>query len=162
MAATFTPLTQAETLWLNQQLSAAEALTAVHCPEAAGQPLSPAILDRVWAAWVASGPSTPDAVNAGINAIGIAFGAQLVQQSGFSWVIASDEWGTDLAVLALPGTADVLVHPAHFVAKRWEGRETGFLQSAFQDINRRVTTLAKPDTESPAKRSFWQRLTGGV
>jgi len=162
MAATFTPLTQAETLWLSQQLSAAEALTAAHCPEAVGKALSPAILDRVWAAWVASEPSSPDAINAGINAIGIAFGAHLVQQSGFSWVIASDEWGTDLAVLALPGTADVLVYPANFVAKRWEGRETGFLQPAFQDITRRVTTLAKPDTASPAKRSFWQRLTGGV
>ena len=118
MAASFASLTPAEESWLNTQLAAAAELAAIHCPDGANVPLSPAVLDRVWAAWVASAPTEPAVINAGINAVGIAFGSYLVQNSGFSWVIASDEWGTDLAVLALPGTADVLVYPANFVAKR--------------------------------------------
>jgi hypothetical protein len=34
---------------------------------------------------------------------------------------------TGPAVYGLPGTADVLVYPANFVAKRWERREVKFL-----------------------------------
>ena len=161
MAASFTSLSPAEESWLNAQLAAAAELATVHCPEAAGLPLSPAVLDRVWASWVASAPAEPEVINAGINAIGIAFGSQLVQHSGFSWVIASDQWGTDLAVVALPGTANVLVYPANFVAKRWERQETGFLQSAFEDITRQITALPAPQAGPSARLSFWQRITGG-
>ena len=161
MAASFASLTPAEESWLNTQLAAAAELAAIHCPDGANVPLSPAVLDRVWAAWVASAPTEPAVINAGINAVGIAFGSYLVQNSGFSWVIASDEWGTDLAVLALPGTADVLVYPANFVAKRWERRETGFLQPAFQDITHQVTALPAPAAAPSARQSFWKRLTGG-
>ena len=161
MAASFTPLTAAEESWLNGQLAAAAQLATAHCPEVDSAPLSPDVLDRVWAAWVTSAPTEPDAINAGINAIGIAFGSHLVQHAGFSWVIASDEWGTDLAVLALPGTANVLVYPANFVAKRWERRETGFLQPAFQDITRQVNALPQPAAATHPRRSFWNRLTGG-
>jgi hypothetical protein len=64
--------------------------------------------------------------------------------------------------LALPGTANVLVYPANFVAKRWEHRETGFLQPAFQDITRQVNALPASAAAPAARQSFWKRLTGGV
>jgi hypothetical protein len=56
-------------------------------------------------------------------------------------VIATDQYRSDLAVHGLPGTGDVLIYPANFVAKRWERRETNFLESSFRDIERDVAEL---------------------
>ena len=77
-----------------------------------------------------------------INAIGIAFGQVLVDRLGFRWVIATDDYGTDLGVVAAEGTGDVLVYPANFVAKRFEERRTGFIVEAVRLIAtdlRRIT-----------------------
>lgn len=112
----------------------------------AGHPLTLAALDRAYPAWLASGPSDGHQINAIINAVGIAFGRFLVDEIGFKWVIATDQYGSDLAIYALPGNGDVLVYPANFVAKRWERRETNFLERAYEQIASRVEDLKRRNT----------------
>jgi hypothetical protein len=103
-----------------------------------GQSLTLAALDQAFAAWVASGPTDPNLINAIINCVGIAFGQALVDGIGVKWVIAADDHGTDLAVYGLPAQGDVLVYPVNFVAKRWEPRETNFLEDAYQKITQDI------------------------
>ena len=50
-----------------------------------------------------------------------------MEAAGFRWVVATDKYGCEMALLALPGRGDVLVYPSNLVAKRWQSRETGFL-----------------------------------
>jgi hypothetical protein len=89
-------------------------------------------------------------INAVINYVGIAFGQALVDGIGFSWVIATDDQGSELAVHGFPGRGDVLVYPANFVAKRWERRETNFLEKAYQQIGRDARAIFRD----------WQRTSG--
>ena len=58
-------------------------------------------------------------------------------------VIATDEHGTELAVYGLPNRGDVLVYPANFVAKRWEQRETNFLEEAYRRIAEDVRAIRR-------------------
>jgi Domain of unknown function (DUF3806) len=99
-------------------------------------------MDRAFAAWLSSDPQSADEINQTINVAGAVLGDALCREAGFAWVIASDEYGTDLAVLALPGQGDVLVYPANFVAKRWERRETGFLAAACKGISADTRAIA--------------------
>lgn len=62
------------------------------------------------------------------------FGRFLIEGLGLTWVIATDEHGSDLAVYGLPGTGDVLLYPLNFVAKRWERHEANFLETSYQRI----------------------------
>ena len=61
--------------------------------------------------------SRPDA-NTLVNALGIAFGQHLADGLELRWVIATDEFGTDLAVFGEPG--DLMMFPANMLAKRLE------------------------------------------
>jgi hypothetical protein len=74
--------------------------------------------------------------------VGIAFGQVLVDKVGLQWVVATDEYGTEFAVHGLPNRGDVLVYPANFVAKRWERRESNFLEDALQRIAHDVQKVA--------------------
>jgi hypothetical protein len=66
----------------------------------------------------------PD-VAALVDAIGAGVGECIVRQSSLRWVVATDPWGTDLA---LHGDADdFLFFPLSSVAKRWRDNETGFV-----------------------------------
>lgn len=161
MAPTCTALSPAEQKWVAEQLEVASAFVAAHSPTDSGSPITLGALDRAFSAWLGQGISESAQVNAAINAVGIAFGSLLVRDAGFSWVIATDAQGTDLAVCALPGTADVLLYPANFVAKRWERREGTFMQAAFTETARQVRELAASRPPAGAKRSLWQRITGG-
>jgi len=134
-------LTDKENAWIAAQLQGAAKLVDIFVPEATGQPLTLAALDQAFAVWFASSPNDPQIINAVINRVGVAFGQLLVAGIGLSWVIATDEHGSDLAVHGLPGRGDVLVFPANFVAKRWEKQETHFLETAYQQIAEQVRTL---------------------
>ena len=103
----------------------------------------PAVLDRIWTTWVDEWSSTPDAErddpNPYINAVGLAIGQILVDRLGLRWTIATDADGTEMAVHGQPG--DVLVYPANLVAKRFDTRETGFLEPVLAGIEERVRSL---------------------
>ncbi|HEY2169195.1 MAG TPA: DUF3806 domain-containing protein [Candidatus Angelobacter sp.] len=145
------PLSESETAWVKTQLKNASKFVEGFSPQDAGQLLNLAALDRAFAAWIASEPVDTDLINSVINYVGIAFGQALVDGIGLKWVIATDEQGSELAVHGFPGRGDVLVYPANFVAKRWERRETHFLEKAYQQIGRDVRAVFRD----------WQRTSGG-
>jgi hypothetical protein len=148
------PLTAAEVEWKEQQLAAARALIDTFSPADAGQPITLAALDRAFAAWLVRGSQDNAEVNGTINAVGIRFGQFLVDEAGFEWIVATDQQGTELAVVALRGIADVLVFPANFVAKRWERKEVNFLAHAVASIKEQVASVAASGGEPP--RPWWR------
>lgn len=132
-----------EGAWIKTQLENAAKFVKRFSPEDSRQPLTLSAIDRAFAMWSASEPTDTGLINAIINCVGIAFGQALVDGIGFRWVVATDEQGSDLAVHAFPESGDVLVYPANFVAKRWERRETNFLENAYQQIGRDVRTVLR-------------------
>lgn len=169
MEPTFQEPNKAEQQWIAEQMKAADQFVARHSSADADSPLTLSSLDRAFAAWMALGVTDNQATNEAINAVGIAFGSFLVREAGFSWVVATDDYGTELAVLALPGTANVLVYPANFVAKRWERRQTNFLETCFHDIVAQTKSvqaqLAQDQSSSSAtegKKSWWKRIGKGT
>lgn len=138
---TFRELNDAEWKWVEEQKRQLPDLAAQHSPAEAGPDVSLDILDRVWSLWLARGIDDLDSVNAAINVIGINFGQILVDSGLFRWVIATDDYGTDLAIVALEGRANVLVYPADFVSKRWEKRESDFLRASYGPILHQVEQI---------------------
>jgi hypothetical protein len=128
------PLNANEVAWIKTQLENASKFVEGFSPEDSEQPLTLSALDRAFAAWTTSESVGTDLINAVINYVGIAFGQALVDGIRLQWVIATDEQGSDLAVYGFPGSGDVLVYPANFVAKRWERHETNFLEKAYRQI----------------------------
>lgn len=145
------PVNENETAWIKTQLENASKFVEGFSQEDEEKPLALAALDRAFAAWIASEPTETDLINAVINHVGIAFGQALVEGIGLKWVIATDNQGSELAVHGFPGRGDVLVYPSNFVAKRWERRETNFLEKAYQQIGRDVRAAFRD----------WQRSSGG-
>ena len=151
---TFSTPSDSERAWIARQLEGARLFVAAMSPGDAGFPDTLDALDRAWAAWLPQAGDDNDQVNAAINAVGMQFGQHLVDHLGFTWTIATDAHGTDLAVLALPGRGDVLVYPANFVAKRWERGETGFLTASFEAIREQVSAVAGGRSAGP--RPWWR------
>jgi hypothetical protein len=83
-------------------------------------------LDAAWAGFLQIAEENPQAVNPVVNILGVAFGQILVRDHDMKWVVATDRYGTDIALLGQPG--DLVVYPTNAVAKRWESRETGFFR----------------------------------
>jgi hypothetical protein len=138
----FEQLNDAELAQIQSNIESAEDLAAEFSAGDASSPLDAAILDRTFARWLATEESDSGRINVVLNAIGSAFGQLLVDESGFEWVIATDQYGTDLAVVALPGRGDVLVYPTNMVAKRWESKDTLFMQPLFDFVTQKVRELA--------------------
>lgn len=141
MDRSFEPLSDTEARWVDEQLLRARDFALALDPQAVnGQPTLES-LDRAFVEYLASGggPSDADAV---VQAVGAAFGDRLVGDLGFQWVIATDTYGTDLAVLARPGRGDVAIFPAEFVAKRYERREAPFLAAALAETRRHLREIA--------------------
>jgi hypothetical protein len=152
----FSPLTDGERNWIANQLEKARMFFDAMSPNDKTNPLTLEALDRAWASWLSLGITDNEQVNATINAVGIQFGQHLVDEAGFAWTVATDSYGTELAVLALPGAGDVLVYPANFVAKRWERKESHFLRSGFDALRQQVEQVAK--MHSPRKSKPWWRF----
>ncbi len=147
---TFKEITDSEFQWIESQLKAGRSFVIQYT--SADADLTLEALDEAWAAWMTTEEPSTDEVNHAINSIGIPFGSLLVETGEFAWCIASDEWGTDLAVRALPGRGDVLAYPADFVSKRWESKASHFLVGAFSQITNHVARV-KRDWNSNATPS---------
>jgi hypothetical protein len=146
---TFSPLTDRKQAWVRDQLDLLPGFVNAYSAGDSGLPVTLAILDRAFALWVSTDVQEITQINAELNVVGIRFGQFLVDAAGFHWVIATDEHGSDLAVLALPGRGDVVVYPANFVAKRWEKRQTIFLVEAFAWICEKVEHIEAAWTTGP-------------
>ena len=138
----FEELNNAERESISSSIDSARELASSYSPADVSRPLDAEVLDRTFAAWLAAGEKDATRINHVLNSIGCAFGQLLVEAAGFEWVIASDEYGTDLALLALPGRGDVLVYPTNMIAKRWESKETEFLVPLFKFLTHKVRELA--------------------
>ena len=149
-------LTDKERAWIAVQIEGASMFVNAFSPTDAGQPLTLAALDRAFAAWLGAQATDNELDNAAINCVGVAFGQLLVEGVGLAWVIASDKNGSDLAVYGLPGKGDVLVYPANFVAKRWERRETNFLETSYKQIAEQVQALARNNATKATGKAWWK------
>lgn len=75
--------------------------------------------DRALLAWTSSGGDHA----AIVQRYAIAVGEHLHRHTDLAWEVATDVFGTDLAVVA----GDFVVVPANLVAVRWMRRETGWI-----------------------------------
>lgn len=149
-------LTENERRWIADQLEGAATFVAAFCD--GDESFSLSNLDRAFAAFLAINETDNKVVKGAINCIGITFGQLLVDRGALNWVIVADEHGTDLAVHGLPGKGDFLVFPANFVAKRWERRETNFLEALFPQMVEQIENVkAGRYPEPPPKPwgKFW-------
>ena len=155
MATTYASPNEAELTWLRSSLDKVRAFVDANSAGDRGKPVTLEALDRAFASRLGNTTSSWEA-NDVINVVGHKFGQFLVDDAGFQWTVATDEHGTELAVRALPGTADVLVYPANFVAKRWERRETGFLVSTFSTMRRDVEDIATKAAGAARAKPWWK------
>ncbi|MCH9021835.1 MAG: DUF3806 domain-containing protein [Planctomycetes bacterium] len=128
-------LNEAEEAWVRDELINAQSLIALHCPNENNDIKPLEILDKTFkAAFESSLKSDENYANATINAIGIAFGQYLIDTLDFTWCAVSDEYGEDIAIVALPETAKMLVFPTNLVSKRWCAGTTNFLWYVYKGI----------------------------
>jgi len=152
--ASYAELTDAERRFVQDHLDAVPLFINSYSPSDSGLPVSLAILDRAFAAWLKQDVQDNAQINGTIKIVGVRFGQFLVDEVGFRWTVATDRQGTELAVLALPGHGDVLVFPANFVAKRWERRESDFMVWAFDAIRKQVHQVQA--TNERQHRPWWK------
>ncbi len=76
--------------------------------------------DRALSAWLSDGGDDHDEI---VQRYAIAVGEHLHRHTDLAWEVATDVFGTDLAVVA----GDFVVVPANLVAVRWMRRETGWV-----------------------------------
>jgi hypothetical protein len=124
-------LNDSERAWLDGLLESGRAMVQSYGHDVADAEL-PALdqLDAVLPVWAEEPVETRTHANDVVLAFGAVLGAHLCRELGLSWILVSDEHGTELAVHGDPG--DVLIFPANAVAKRVsEGQSTFFV--AFAD-----------------------------
>lgn len=132
-----TELNDAERAWIAESLaSLREAGIADGDIVALG-----AAYDHALGGWLAMPLEERPDPNDVVNRFGIGFGEHLRHHTGLAWVIASDEYGTELALHGQPG--DVLLHPANLVAKRWVAGETGVLPALAAGLIERLAQVRR-------------------
>ncbi len=131
--ATFSPLSGKLENWIQNQLI----LLAQYADSfdiTFEEDFTPVQLDQLWVLWKKSEVNDSDSTDSFLNCFGIGFGTLLIKKLGFEWALLEDEYGKDLAVRALPGTADTRIVPLHFVLKRWESKENEFIEHSLKEI----------------------------
>ncbi len=164
------PLNEAERQWVVVEVANARRLVEIMSPADAESEMSPEVLDRVYKTAREAAGNDASGANAIINAVGMAFGQYLVDKLGFGWVTVFDRHGAELAVIALPGHADIVVFPPNLVGKRWESGTVNFLNDVYLGIVENLEQVkadlaARPGTEpspqrtgAPTHRSWIQML----
>ena len=113
-APTIEALTAAEDQWLHTQREIAGILRDRYLGPTDTAPTIDE-LEATVGLWQQDGDGRADA-NDVVLAVGVLIGDHVVAATTLHWVIATDAFGTDLALHAQPG--DVLMHPTNSVAKR--------------------------------------------
>jgi hypothetical protein len=136
----FEPLNDGERAWVADNVARACALAKKH----GGDPdtvetASLAALDRMWSLFTANLRETGADPHGLINMIGLAFGHHLATACDLSWVLATDERGTEIALHGQPG--DILIYPTNLVAKRWSRGEGAFIENVFLQIHAEIARL---------------------
>jgi hypothetical protein len=154
MKAKIEQLTPAEQDWISQQIEAAKEFVSETLGEGINDLPSPQDLDRAFDAWLNSPSHDPADANFVVNCVGIAFGQHLVNSTPLKWVIATDGYGTELAIYGFEGTGDVLVYPQNFVAKSYEAKSGIFI---VESIKQMQADVSKIENRSSPKRpwKFW-------
>jgi len=143
MDAKIEQLTAGEHEWIEQQLAIAQEFVQRTLNKDTEELPSPEDLDQAFDSWLHSLSQDPSDANSVINCIGIAFGQHLVDSTPLEWVIASDAYGTELALYGLPGQGDVLVYPQNFVAKRYEANVGIFIVGSLNQIRSDVSSVMR-------------------
>ncbi len=140
MAQKITPFGPSENAWLeeNRQLAAAMGIKY-----GSGGALTLEELDVVFGRWTLEVEDKEPAMTVA-NALGSAFGDFVVEQHGFSWVVVTDQYGTDYAVKH--PVLELIAFPSSSVAKRIERNEPECfvnLRTAILDTARRNVAQSK-------------------
>lgn len=143
MDAKIEQLTEGEHEWIVQQIAIARDFVQRTLNKNTDELPSPEDLDQAFNAWLHSTSHDPSEVNSVINCIGVAFGKHLVDSTPLEWVIASDEYGTELALYGLPGQGDILVYPQNFVVKRYESNVGIFIVESVNQIRSDVSSVMR-------------------
>ena len=143
MDAKIEQLTAGEHEWIVQQIAIAHEFVQRTLNKDTDELPSPADLDQAFNAWLHSTSHDPSAANSIVNCVGVAFGQHLVDSTPLEWVIASDEYGTELALYGLPGQGDILVYPQNFVAKRYEANVGIFIVESINKIRSDVSSVMR-------------------
>ena len=150
MDAKIEQLTEAEHEWIRQQIAVAQSFVQESSGVSKAELPSPEELDRAFTAWWPN--HDPPEANAIVNCLGIAMGQHIVDRTGLGWVIASDKYGTELAIYGLPGRGDVLLYPQNLVAKRYE---TGGAPFVADLINKLCDDIARAQKRKDQKK-WWK------
>ncbi len=152
MDAKIDQLTSAEQEWISQQIAVAKEFVSKILGEDVTELPSPEKLDRAFNAWLNSPSHNPADANFIVNCVGTAFGQHVVNTTPLRWVIATDNYGTELAIYGLPGTGDILVYPQNFVAKRYEAKVGTFIVESIKQIQTEVSNV---QNRKPRKK-WWK------
>ena len=140
----------AERDWIANNLAATREMIAEF--NGGSSDIEPSALDAAFATWLGQHNAETEDPNPVINAFGVAFGQYLVDQLQLTWVVASDQDGTEMAVHGQPG--DILVYPPNLVAKRYTARETGFFVPLFSEFQKQVEMVRSQAPQRPWWK-FW-------
>lgn len=150
-------LTSAEQEWIADQIAMAKEFVRETIGKDSDDLPSAEDLDQAFGTWLES--HDPAEANSVVNCVGAAFGQHLVNTTPLEWVIATDEYGTELAVYGLPGEADILVFPQNFVAKRYESKVGEFIVASlnqFQKDIADVETHWRHPRDPNSKKPWWK------
>ena len=118
-------LSGSEIQWRDNQCEIARVLAERYVGETSGLP-EIAALDDVIDGWFDDDESRVD-MNTLINGVGIAMGQHVASAANLTWVIATDDDGSDLALHGQPG--DILIFPANATARRVSAGERRFVSA---------------------------------
>ena len=143
MDAKIEQLTVGEHEWIAQQIAIAHEFVQRTLNKDTAELPSPEDLDQAFNSWLHSISHDEADANSVVNCVGVAFGQHLVDSTPLEWVIASDEYGTELALYGLPGQGDILVYPQNFVAKRYESDVGIFIVESVNQIRSDVSSVMR-------------------
>ena len=148
MNAKIEQLTDAEREWIRQQIEVAQLFVQEMVGVSEPKLPTPEALDQAFTAWLPNHDSAE--ANAIINCVGVALGQHVVDRTRLEWVIASDQYGTELAIYGFPGQGDVLVYPQNLVAKRYEKKSSPFIVDTINKLCSDIT-----NTQSKEGQKKW-------